>query len=169
MCPDVSPSAPMTKVARLARIAELIGSESIRTQSALMSRLAEIGIHVTQPTLSKDLTELGAVRVRDVDGAMSYAVPSDENRAVSQRRRLAHLAAELVIAVEGFGNFTVIKTAPGAAQLLASGLDHTPSPTIAGTIAGDDTVLVIHRTDGAGAAFADEFMSYTEQGDGIDD
>lgn len=161
-------SGPLTKVARQARIAEVIRAERIRTQAALMTRLAEVGIHVTQPTLSKDLSDLGAVRVRDDDG-MSYSVPTDEQLASSQRRRLARLAAELVTAVEGFGNFTVIKTAPGAAQLLASGLDHTPSPTIAGTIAGDDTVLVIHRTDGSGAVFADEFMSNTEQGDGVDD
>ncbi len=158
----------MTKVARQARIAELIRTDKIRTQAALMARLAEIGIRVTQPTLSKDLTDLGAVRVRDESG-MSYTVPSEDHLASSQRRRMARLAAELVTTVEGFGNFTVIKTAPGAAQLLASGLDHTPSATIAGTIAGDDTVLVIHRSDGAGAAFADEFMSYTDQGDGIDD
>lgn len=159
----------MTKVARQARIAELIRSERIRTQSELMDRLGEIGIQVTQPTLSKDLTDLGATRVRDVEGGMSYAVPSEERLASSQRRRLARLAGELVVAVEGFGNFTVIKTAPGAAQLLASGLDHTPSPTIAGTIAGDDTVLVIHRETDAGAAFADEFLSYTDTGETSDE
>ncbi|WP_036923158.1 arginine repressor [Propionicicella superfundia] len=158
----------MTKVSRQARIAELIRTERIRTQTELVARLADIGIQVTQPTLSKDLTELGARRVRDDDG-MSYTVPSEERLASSQRRRLARLAAELVVAVEGFGNFTVIKTAPGAAQLLASGLDHTPSRTIAGTIAGDDTVLVIHRGTDAGAAFADEFMSYTDTGDSTDD
>lgn len=159
----------MTKVARQARIAELIRSERIRTQSELMDRLRELGIQVTQPTLSKDLTDIGAMRVRDVEGGMSYAVPSEERRASSQRRRLARLAGELVVAVEGFGNFTVIKTAPGAAQLLASGLDHTPSPTVAGTIAGDDTVLVIHRETDAGAAFADEFLSYTDTGETTDE
>jgi transcriptional regulator of arginine metabolism len=151
----------MAKVARQARIAALIRDERIRTQAELMERLRGIGIHVTQPTLSKDLTELGAVRLRDDEG-MAYAVPSEDRLASNQRRRLERLAAELVEGVEGFGNFTVIKTSPGAAQLLASALDHTPSRTIAGTIAGDDTVLVIHREADAGRPFAAEFDVYLE-------
>lgn len=161
-------SQPMTKVARQARIAALIREVRIRTQSELMDKLAALGIQVTQPTLSKDLTELGAVRVRDDEG-MSYTVPSEERLAAGQRRRLARLAAELVESVEGFGNFTVIKAVPGAAQLLASALDHTPSHTIAGTIAGDDTVLVIHRDGDAGAAYADEFLLYTDVGETTDE
>lgn len=158
----------MTKVARQARIAALIREERIRTQAGLMERLAVLGIQVTQPTLSKDLTDLGAVRVRD-DAGMSYAVPSEERVASSQRRRLTRLAAELVVSVEGFGNFTVVKTAPGGAQLLASAVDLTPSRTVAGTIAGDDTVLVIHRDALAGAAFADEFLATTDMGENPDD
>lgn len=82
---------------------------------------------------------------------------------------MARLAAELVVSVEGFDHFTVLKTPPGAAALLASALDHTPSPTVAGTLAGDDTVLVIHRTPEAGAAYAADILAVTTSGEVTDE
>lgn len=161
-------STPTTKAARQARIAELIRTEPIRTQTELGERLAVLGVRVTQPTLSKDLSELGAVRSRQGEHLI-YGLPSEQRPADAPRRRLARLASELVTSVEGFAHFTVLKTPPGAAQLLASALDQVSGQTVAGTIAGDDTVLVIHRTATGGAAYATEILALTTSREATDD
>ncbi len=161
-------TTPTTKAARQARIAGLIQAESIRTQTELAERLADMGVRVTQPTLSKDLAEMGAERVRDGEHLV-YSLPTGPLASDAPRRRLMRLASDLVTSVEGFAHLTVLKTPPGAAQLLASALDRTPGPTVAGTLAGDDTVLVIHRTADGGAAYAAEILAWTTFGEVIDD
>ena len=157
--------APQTKTARQARIVDLLGRHAVRSQPQLADLLAADGVAVTQATLSRDLVELGAVKVRDALGLV-YAVPSEggdrtPRPAVTREvhdSRLARLCAELLVTAEASANLVVLRTPPGAAQFLASAIDHATSPDLLGTIAGDDTVLVISREPDGGEAVATRFL-----------
>ena len=153
----------MTKTARHARIAELIRSRSIRSQTELAELLAADGAPVTQATLSRDLEELGAVKVRGADGA-AYVIPEDGNpvlRVAEQApARLVRLLRELLTGTDSSGNLAVLRTPPGAAQFLASALDRSGLPEVVGTIAGDDTVLVVAREPLSGAALAKQLTTW---------
>jgi transcriptional regulator of arginine metabolism len=146
-----------TRRARHQRIADLLGKHQVRSQSALAELLAAEGFSVTQATLSRDLDELGAMRIRDNDGALIYALRSEGGdgspRPAAEsgelETRLRRLLGELLVTAEGSANLVVLRTPPGAAQFLASALDHADrhgvTAGVMGTIAGDDTVLVICR------------------------
>ena len=165
-------SVPTTKAARHALIVRLLTHTAVRSQGELAAALAAEGLTVTQATLSRDLVELRAVRIRAVDGTLTYAVPGEggdrsplavqdtEQLAV----RLARLCAELLVTAESSGNLVVLRTPPGAAQFLASAIDHSVLPNILGTIAGDDTVLVIAREVNGGEAVARRFLDLARDG-----
>nr|WP_308212271.1 arginine repressor [Mumia quercus] len=158
---------PGTKAARQRRIIELLGTEVVRSQTDLADLLAADGLHVTPSTLSRDLVELDAVRVRHPGGGLVYAVPSEGGdrtprpavEAVSAQARLARLCNELLVSAEGSANLVVLRTPPGAAQFFASAIDHAALGTLLGTIAGDDTVLVICKDPIGGPGVADEFRA----------
>jgi transcriptional regulator of arginine metabolism len=154
----------MTKAARHARIVELIRARPIRSQTELADLLAADGAPVTQATLSRDLEELGAVKVRGADGAAAYVIPEDGNpvlRIAEQApARLVRLLRELLTGADASGNMAVLRTPPGAAQFLASALDRSGLPEVVGTIAGDDTVLVIAREPVSGAALAKQLTTW---------
>ena len=160
-----SPGAsPATKTARQARITAILTGESVRSQAELAALLADDGVQVTQATLSRDLVELGAVRVRSKDGVLVYAVPGEGGErgaksGVTQEildARLARLCGELLVTAEASGNLVVLRTPPGSAHVVGSAIDRSGLPDILGTVAGDDTVLVI-ATDGSnGAAVAEQ-------------
>ncbi len=152
-------SAPLTKAARHARIRQLLVGNAIGSQLELVQALASAGVQVTQATLSRDLIELRAQKVRTPAGPSVYAVPGEgADRSLqlgehteSLSTRLARLCEELLLSAEPSNNLVVLRTPPGAAQYLASAIDHSVLPGVLGTIAGDDTVLVIARegeTDG---------------------
>jgi transcriptional regulator of arginine metabolism len=147
-----------TRVARQARIVELITQRAIRSQAELATLLAAEGVEVTQATLSRDLDELGAVKLRGPDGgAPVYALPEDGHpmrASASGVSRLARLLGELLVATEASGNLVVLRTPPGAAQFLASALDRSALHDVVGTIAGDDTVLVVAREGVLGSELA---------------
>lgn len=149
--------------ARKARITELVSTMGIRSQPELAKMLAAEGIEVTQATLSRDLDELGAVKLRGPDGgAPVYVIPEDGSpvRGVQGgTSRLSKLLAELLTSAEGSGNLTVLRTPPGAAQFLASAIDRAALDEVVGTIAGDDTVLVIAREPVSGAKLAEKFTT----------
>lgn len=153
--------APLTKSARQSKIAELIERDTIGSQTELAARLAESGIAVSQGTLSKDLLELGAVRVRTVAGQFAYALLAGEHGPGSPAAlsRLSRLCGELLLSAEGSANLAVLHTPPGAAQFFASAIDKVAFEAILGTIAGDDTVLVISRDPLGGAALAESLLS----------
>jgi transcriptional regulator of arginine metabolism len=138
-----------TRVGRQARIVELISQRAIRSQSELATLLAAEGIETTQATLSRDLDELGAVKLRGPDGgAPVYVIPDDGSpvRGIEGGTgRLRRLLAELLVSVDSSGNLTVLRTPPGAAQFLASAIDRAALHDIVGTIAGDDTIVVVAR------------------------
>jgi transcriptional regulator of arginine metabolism len=144
-----------TRAARQARIVQLITNRAIRSQSELATLLAAEGIEATQATLSRDLDELGAVKLRGVDGgAPIYVIPEDGSpvRAIQGGTdRLRRVLGELLVSVDASANLAVLRTPPGAAQLLASAIDRAALTDIVGTIAGDDTILVVAREPLTGA------------------
>jgi transcriptional regulator of arginine metabolism len=152
-----------TRVARQARIVELVSTMAIRSQTELAKILAAEGVDVTQATLSRDLDELGAVKLRGADaGAPVYVIPEDGSpvRGVQGgTTRLTRLLGELLVSADHSANLTVLRTPPGAAQFLASAIDRAALHEVIGTIAGDDTVLVIARESLTGSELADRFST----------
>ena len=155
------PRTPLTKSARQSRIAELIEREQVRSQTELAARLGTEGMTVTQGTLSKDLLELGAVRVRTASGELAYALLAGEHApgTPAALARLTRLSGELLLSAEGSANLTVLRTPPGAAQFFASAIDKVGWDSVLGTIAGDDTVVIVTRAPDGGAALAEAFLS----------
>ena len=157
---------PATKSARQQQIADLVGAHEVRSQAELAELLAATGVHVTQGTLSRDLVELDAVRVRSASGALVYALPGEggdrrpaaPGETAAGAHRLARLCAELLVSAEASANLVVLRTPPGAAQYLASGFDKAELHEVLGTIAGDDTVLVIGRDPSGGDDLARRFL-----------
>jgi len=165
---------PVTKTARHAQIAAILSHKSVpvRSQEELAELLAQRGVRVTQATLSRDLEELGAVRLRGADGVLIYALPGEPGpgglsglravlaggpfapSAADPSARLARIAAELLISAEASANLVVLRTPAGAAQLLASAIDHADWSAVLGTVGGDDTVVVVARDPAGGADLA---------------
>ncbi|MGV8976408.1 MAG: arginine repressor [Cellulomonas sp.] len=171
-------TVPPTKAARHALIMSILVRQHIHSQSELAEALAQEAVSVTQATLSRDLVELRAVKIRTSGGALAYAVPAEGGSRTPAHAadseflaaRLARLCAELLVTADVSGNLVVLRTPPGAAQFLASAIDHSVLPGVLGTIAGDDTVLVIAREpdDGGsasgGAAVAARFLALAADG-----
>jgi transcriptional regulator of arginine metabolism len=156
-----------TRTARHDRIVALIRAGAVRSQTDLAEMLAAEGIQVTQATLSRDLEELGAIKVRKHDGgAAVYLIPEDGNPvlrpAEQPTARLVRLLRELLTGATSSGNLAVLRTPPGAAQFLASALDRCGFEEIAGTIAGDDTILVVAADHTNGAALAAKFGTWAQ-------
>jgi transcriptional regulator of arginine metabolism len=124
-------------------IADLIRGNALCSQEELVERLASLGFIVTQATISRDLEQIGAVKVRR-DGQLSYTLPDASRNGASPR--LAAVLREWVRSVEPAGNLVVIKTPPGSAQLIGFALDNSNLAEIVGTICGDDTTFVACRS-----------------------
>ncbi|CRK58026.1 Arginine pathway regulatory protein ArgR, repressor of arg regulon [Alloactinosynnema sp. L-07] len=152
-----------TRAARQARIVEMVSDRAIRSQTELATLLGAEGIDVTQATLSRDLDELGAVKLRGVDGgAPTYVIPEDGSpvRGVQGGTdRLVRLLSELLVSADGSANLTVLRTPPGAAGFLASAIDRAALIDVVGTIAGDDTLMVIVREPLTGLHMAERFTA----------
>ena len=158
----MSPGIPVTKAARQALVARLLTQRRIASQSELNAQLTEQGVHVTQATLSRDLVELRAGKITLPDGVQVYAIPGEGAAAAMAApappdegqvaTRLARWCAELLVSTEYSGQLVVLRTPAGAAQLLASAIDGAVLPGVMGTLAGDDTVLVIARDEDTATA-----------------
>ena len=136
--------------ARRAKVIALIESGVIHSQSDLVKELKKSGYKVTQATASRDLEEIGAVR-----GSHGYQLASSSDDSLAR----VLTTEKLILSVEASGNLAVVRTPPGGAQLLASNLDHAGIKSIIGTIAGDDTVLVVSRKSNGGAELAKELLA----------
>ncbi len=149
-----------SKAARQGRIVELLTRTPIRSQTELAELLAAEGFAVSQGTLSKDLVELGAVRIRSASGELTYAI-SDIEAAYRGRAhaKLVRVASELLLSAEASANLVVVKTPPGAAQFLASAIDKAALDAVLGTIAGDDSILIVSRSPSGGAVLAEELLA----------
>lgn len=166
-------STPSTKQARQRRIVEVLEQHLVHSQAELAELLGTYGLRVTQATLSRDLDELGAFKVRATSGSLVYAVPAEGGDPTPTLARegaaaVAHvrrLAGELLVSAEHSGNQVVLRTPPGAAQYLASAFDRAGLDDVLGTIAGDDTVLLICRDPHGGERLARRCL---ELGEGTD-
>lgn len=146
---------PGSRTARQARIADLLAHHVVSSQVQLLDLLAQQGIDITQATLSRDLDELGARKVRTEETGSRYAIvvgaAVTSEGAVSRMRRVLD---ELLVSIDHSGTIAVLRTPPGAAQYLASVIDRAGLPDIVGTIAGDDTVMCLARAPMSGEDLA---------------
>ena len=167
----VTARRPTTKNSRHQLIVDLLSEHEVRSQPELLDLLLEHGVTVTQATLSRDLVELDAVRVRTHDGVLVYAVPAEggdrrpsaPGETAAAGHRLQRLLAELLVSADASANLVVLRTPPGAAQFLASALDKSELGGVLGTIAGDDTVLVIGREPAGGDDLARRLLALAQQ------
>jgi len=150
---------PQTKAARQARVRHLIEAGGVDSQTSLATMLDGEGIRVTQATLSRDLVEVGAVKVRGTDGRLTYATQATIEQHEGTAARLNRLCAELLHSAAGSANLAVLRTPEGAAQFLAMAIDSHEDEEILGTVAGDDTILVISREPAGGEAMAQKFLA----------
>jgi transcriptional regulator of arginine metabolism len=155
-----------TRAARHQRITDILTRHHVHSQGELLEHLAQDGLEVTQATLSRDLVELGAVKVREgrtlvyaVPGAGGDRTPRAAVGAHELSARLRRLCEELLVTAEASANLVVVRTPPGAAGYLASAIDHADQGDILGTIAGDDTIMIITVGHRAGEAVAGRLLS----------
>ena len=163
--------AALTKTARHAKIITLLEQNEVHSQNELAELLADDGVQVNQGTLSRDLVEIGALRIRGSDGHLVYAVPSeggDRTPHVGEfanfEGRLARLCAEVLVSAEASANLVVLRTPPGAAQYFAGAIDRVGWESVLGTIAGDDTILLITRSPSGGSDIAEQFLIMSRTG-----
>ena len=174
-----SPLTPGTKTARHASIIQILSRERIRSQAQLRKALAQRGISTTQATLSRDLVELRATKIRAPGGELIYSMPeagapgqvraaftgadeTDDSLRAHTTPRLARWCAELLVTAEWAGPQVVLRTPAGAAQLLAGAVDDAMMPGVLGCIAGDDTVLVITRSGQVAADVAGHLLALAD-------
>jgi transcriptional regulator of arginine metabolism len=158
----------MSKVQRQQTIARLIEQHQVTNQPQLVDLLAAEGIAATQATVSRDLEDLGAVKVRVPGGATVYAVPEFVPERVAPLDQLRRVMGEWVAEVSSSGNLVVVRTPPGCAHVVASALDRSNLDGLLGTVAGDDTMLCIATERLGGQALADNLrdLAGIETGNG---
>lgn len=155
----------MSRAQRQRRIVELLEEHEVHSQGELSDLLVEEGTEVTQATLSRDLVEVGAVKVRR-GRSLVYAVPGEPGDLAAvgsigegASARLRRTCEELLVSATAAGNLVVLRTPPGAANYLASAIDQTRDPEVVGTIAGDDTIMIVTGSAEQAAAVAARLTS----------
>jgi transcriptional regulator of arginine metabolism len=153
---------PTTSRERKGLIESLINAGEVHSQSQLLALLKKRGIAVTQATISRDLEDLGAIRSKDDSGIMKYALRSTLRGGSDGGT--ATISGRLILSITSSGNLVVLRTPPGGAQLLASELDAAAGSGVLasaiGTIAGDDTVLVVAKSANGGTGLASELRKF---------
>ena len=150
------------RIRRQRTIADLIRSEPLASQEEVTARLAELGFPVTQATVSRDLDQIGAVKVKR-GGTLAYALPDQPGGDDRAAQRLRRILAEWMLSVEPAGNLLVVKTPPGSAHLVGLALDQARLDEVAGTICGDDTVFVALRDGVESGIMADRFRKLSQE------
>ena len=143
-----------TKVQRQATISRLIGDHEVTNQPQLIALLADHGIEATQATVSRDLDDIGAVKVRVPGGNTVYAIPEFAPDRIAPVDQLRRVMGEWVADVTHSANLVIVRTPPGCAHVVASALDRSGLEGLLGTVAGDDTMLCVATEDLGGAALA---------------
>ncbi len=144
----------MTKHQRQHRITKLLETRAVGSQAHLVELLAGEGIEATQTTVSRDLEELGALKVRLPGGETAYALPELPSRQIAPEDHLRRVLGEWVVEARCSANLVVLRTPPGSAHVVGSALDRSGFPGVIGTVAGDDTVLVVTSEPSGGATVA---------------
>ena len=148
--------ATLGKPQRQHRIARLLEEQAISSQSQLVEMLAADGVMATQATVSRDLEELGAVKVRIPGGTMAYAIPEHAKERSAPDDHLRRVFGDWVVEVAASGNLVVLRTPPGSAHVVGSALDRAALPAVLGTVAGDDTLIIVVAEEVGGATVATE-------------
>jgi transcriptional regulator of arginine metabolism len=152
--------ATLGKPQRQHRIARLLEEQPISSQAQLVEMLASDGVVATQATVSRDLEELGAVKVRIPGGTTAYAIPEHAKEGVVSDDHLRRVIGEFVVEVAQSANLVVLRTPPGSAHVVASAIDRAGLPDILGTVAGDDTIFVVCSESVGGSPVAAELAEY---------
>ncbi len=146
--------APLGKPQRQHRITRLLENHAVTSQTRLVELLAEDGVNATQATVSRDLDELGAVKVRVPGGDTVYAIPELTFDQIAPEDHLRRVFSDWVVEVAWSVNLVVLRTPPGSAHVVGSALDRAGWREVLGTVAGDDTVLVVVAEQAGGVEVA---------------
>ncbi len=136
-------------------VARLIEQHTIRSQGELVDLLKAEGVGATQATVSRDLDDIGAIKVRIPGGDSAYAVPELPKEQVAPEDHLRRVFGDWVVEVAHSGNLVILRTPPGSAHVVASALDRTGLTSVLGTVAGDDTLMVVVAEDTKASDVAD--------------
>jgi len=143
-----------SKTQRQHRVVQILEQHAVASQGQLVQLLADAGLDATQATVSRDLEEIGAVKVRAAGGESIYAVPELPKDRVAPEEHLKRVLGDWVVEVAASSNLVVVRTPPGSAHVVASALDRASLPEIVGTVAGDDTIMVVASERVGGAKLA---------------
>jgi transcriptional regulator of arginine metabolism len=144
------------KTQRQHKISGYLEAEEVTSQAQLVDLLAADGITATQATVSRDLEDLGAIKVRARGGVSVYAVPELPKDQVPPADHLRRVLGDWVVEVAHSHNLVVLRTPPGSAHVVASALDRSSMPEVLGTVAGDDTLIIVADEDVKGSTLADQ-------------
>ena len=153
-----------SKAQRQQVIADLLQAEAITSQEQIVDHLAEQGFTATQATVSRDLEDLSAIKVRMPGGASAYAIPDHPHEQVVPAGHLRRIFSEWVVGVDSSGNMIVLRTLVGRAHVVASAIDRSGLDEVLGTVAGDDTLFVVAAQGFTGESVAELFRSYADLG-----
>lgn len=154
----------VSKAQRQQRIADLLAEQVVTNQDQIVDHLAAAKINATQATVSRDLEDLGAIKVRIPGGASAYAIPDHPHEQIVPSGHLRRVFAEWVVGANASGNIVVLRTLPGSAHVVASAIDRSGLDEVLGTVAGDDTLMVVAAAGHTGDAVAELFRSYADLG-----
>lgn len=146
--------ATLGKPQRQHKIERLIEDQAVSSQSQLVELLASDGVIATQATVSRDLEDLGAVKVRIPGGTVAYAIPEHAKEGAAPDDHLRRVMGEFVVEVAHSGNLVVLRTPPGSAHVVASAIDRAGLSDVLGTVAGDDTIVIVCSEQIGGATVA---------------
>ena len=144
----------LAKPQRQHRVARILEQHAVQSQGQVVDLLAADGVVATQATVSRDLEELGAVKARMPGGDLVYVIPEQARDRPAPDEHLKRVLGDWVVEVAHSANLVVLRTPPGSAHVVGSALDRAGLPDILGTVAGDDTVLVIATERVGGEAIA---------------
>ncbi len=151
--------ATLGKPQRQHRIGRLLEEQPISSQAQIVELLAADGVVATQATVSRDLEELGAVKVRIPGGTMAYALPEHAKEAAAPDDHLRRVMGDFVVEVAHSHNLVVLRTPPGSAHVIGSALDRAGLADVLGNVAGDDTLIVVCSEHAGGARVAGELAA----------
>ena len=144
----------VAKPQRQHRIAKLLSEQAVTSQAHLVDLLGAEGVSATQATVSRDLEDLGAIKVRVAGADTMYAIPELPAEQRAPEDHLRRVFGDWVVEVNHSGNLVVLRTPPGSAHVVGSALDRSGLPEVLGTVAGDDTLIVVVTEQSGGAAVA---------------